>query len=95
MESSRELRPLNNRQINKNHPEQTHLLKLSEKNIKRVIIILLNMLKKLSRNMEDIKQNQFELSEIKNYNVKNRKEKNTPKPQRSQIRIAKEVPSNI
>ena len=26
--------------------------------------------------MEDIKQNQFELSEIKNYNVKNRKEKN-------------------
>ena len=34
------------------------------------------MLKKLSRDMEDIKQNQFELSEIKNYNVKNRKEKN-------------------
>ena len=26
--------------------------------------------------MEDIKQKQFELSEIKNYNVKNRKEKN-------------------
>ena len=34
------------------------------------------MLKKLSRDMEDIKQNQFELAEIKNYNVKNRKEKN-------------------
>ena len=55
MESSRELRPLNNRQINKNHPELTHLLKLSEKDIKRVIIILLNMLKKLSRDMEDTK----------------------------------------
>ena len=49
MESSRELRPLNNRQINKNHPELTHLLKLSEKNIKRVIIILLNMLKKIKQ----------------------------------------------
>ena len=57
----------------KTHPELTHLLKLSEKDIKRVIIILLNMLKKLSRDMEDTKQNQFELSEIKNYNVKNRK----------------------
>lgn len=33
------------------------------------------MFKKLSRDMEDIKNNQFQLSEIKNYNVK--KEKKT------------------
>ena len=34
------------------------------------------MFKKLSRDMEDIKNNQFQLSEIKNYNVKKEK-KNT------------------
>lgn len=60
----------NNKSI-KTDPELTQMLKLADKDIKTVVTSVLNIFKKLSRDMEDIKDtNQIKFHKIKTSEMK-------------------------